>query len=335
MDATGGSGQLERLRAGHGAAGDDAAHARHAAGRPSLIEFENVGHTYRAIIGRTVRAVEDFSLTIGESEVFGLAGPNGAGKSTLISLLLGYLEPTHGKVRIGGLRPRAFIERNGIGYLSELMAIPPRWKLEEALQRYGILAGIPADQLQSRIAYVTELLGLEEQRGKRVKQLSKGNLQRLGLAQALLRDEQVLILDEPTHGLDPVWTQRFRDIVMALRRPGRAVFIASHNLDELQRLADRVAIIDHGRLQRIVEPRKLVRGSSAPYILSVIGDGNLVRTVFPGAQPRSDNEYQLPALDLAALNAGVALLLQRGVLVSSLRPSHSLLEQHFREAVGE
>jgi ABC-2 type transport system ATP-binding protein len=208
--------------------GDDAAAGRgaHNPARTALIEFHGVGHTYRSLVGRTVRAVDDFSLAISESEVFGLAGPNGAGKSTLIALLLGYLEPTDGTVRIDGLRPREFVERSGIGYLSELIAIPARWKLEEALQRYAILAGVPRDQLPASIARVTELLGLEEHRGKRIKQLSKGNLQRLGLAQALLRDERVIILDEPTHGLDPVWTQRFRDVVDALRRPGRVIFSA-------------------------------------------------------------------------------------------------------------
>jgi ABC-type multidrug transport system ATPase subunit len=282
-----------------------------------------------------VRAVEGFSLTIGDSEVFGLAGPNGAGKSTLISLLLGYLEPTDGSVRIAGLTPRAFVERNGIGYLAELIAIPVRWKLEEVLQRYAILAGVPPHQLTARIERAIELLGLDEQRGKRVKQLSKGNLQRVGLAQALLREEQVIILDEPTHGLDPVWTQRFRDIVEALRRPGRAIFIASHNLDELQRLADRVAIIDHGELQRVVEPRALQGGFAAPYIISVVGDESIVRSVFAQAESRGNGEYELPPLELAVLNAGVSALLQRGVLVSSLRPAHSLLEQHFRDAVGE
>jgi len=267
--------------------------------------------------------------------VFGLAGPNGAGKSTLISLLLGYLEPTDGSVRIAGLKPRAFVERNGIGYLSELIAIPPRWKLENALERYGILAGVPAAELATRIAQVIDLLGLGDQRGKTVKQLSKGNLQRLGLAQALLRDEQVIILDEPTHGLDPVWTQRFRDIVEALRRPGRAIFIASHNLDELQRLADRVAIIDHGQLQRVVQPRGGATSSATPYIISVVGDDAVVRNVFANAESRGNGDYELPALDLLTLNAGVAALLQRGVLVSNLRPAHSMLEQHFREAVGE
>ena len=282
-----------------------------------------------------MRAVDDFSLSIGDSEVLGLAGPNGAGKSTLISLLLGYLEPTDGVIRIAGLRPRQFVEQQGIGYLSELIAIPQRWKLEEALQRYAMLAGVPAHEQHDRIANVVALLGLEEQRGKTVKQLSKGNLQRLGLAQALLREERVIILDEPTHGLDPVWTQRFRDVVEALRRPGRAIFIASHNLDELQRLADRVAIIDNGRLQRIVAPRGPASSSAMPYIVAIQGNNADVQAVFSGATARGVGEYELPAMDLATLNAGIALLLQRGVLVSSLRPAHSVLEQHFREAVGE
>lgn len=267
--------------------------------------------------------------------MFGLAGPNGAGKSTLISLLLGYLEPTDGTIRIASLRPRDYVERHGISYLSELIAIPPRWKLEEALQRYAVLAGVPRHQQPTRIRDCVELLGLEEQRGKRVKQLSKGNLQRLGLAQALLREERVIILDEPTHGLDPVWTQRFRDVVGQLRRPGRVIFIASHNLDELQRLADRVAIIDRGRLQRVVEPRATQHTAATPYAMTALGDEAVIRTVFPTMQSLGDREYVLPPLELTALNAGVARLLERGVLVSSLRPLHSVLEQHFREAVGQ
>jgi ABC-2 type transport system ATP-binding protein len=284
-----------------------------------------------------VRAVEDFSLTIGDSEVFGLAGPNGAGKSTLIALLLGYLEPTRGTVRVAGLRPRAFVEQHGIGYLSELIAMPARWTLDEALRRYAILAGVPRHDVERRIHEIVELLGLDEHRAKRVKQLSKGNLQRLGLGQALLRGERVLILDEPTHGLDPVWTQRFRDVVSALRRPGRAIFIASHNLDELQRLADRVAIIDRGQLQRIVEPRTIgaMATGPTPYVISVIAANGAMELVFPGATLRGDGEYELPVLDVRALNAGLAALLQCGALVTSLRPAHSVLEQHFREAVGE
>lgn len=309
----------------------------HAAGHDStaLIEFQGVGHTYTSLFGRTVRAVDDFTLAIGESEVFGLAGPNGAGKSTLISLLLGFHEPTDGALRIAGLKPRAFVERHGIGYLSELVAIPPNWKVEVALRRYAVLAGIRSHDIPGRVEWAMELLGLDEHRGKKVKQLSKGNLQRLGLAQALLREDRVIILDEPTHGLDPVWTQRFRDVVEGLRRPGRAIFIASHNLDELQRLADRVAIIDHGKLQRVVEPRGLAASTVAPYVIGVAAGHDVVPMVFPGAEARGPHEYAIPPLELRALNAGLAALLARGALVTSVQPLHSVLEQHFREAVGD
>jgi ABC-2 type transport system ATP-binding protein len=328
---------LERLRAADDAARRDGNGPEYrSSSTAALIEFQSVSHTYRSLGGRAVDAVNDFSLAIGDSEVFGLAGPNGAGKSTLISLLLGYLEPTRGTVRIAGLRPRAFVERHGIGYLSELISIQPRWTLDEALKRYAVLAGLTRSETAGRLDDIVELLGLEEHRGKRVKQLSKGNLQRLGLAQALLRDERVIILDEPTHGLDPVWTQRFRDVVMTLRRPNRAIFIASHNLDELQRLADRVAIIDRGRLQRVVEPKSASTPQGAtPYVISVVDADGAVAAVFPGATRRGTGEYELPIVELRTLNAGIATLLSRGVLITSLRPAHSLLEQHFREAIGE
>ena len=212
-----------------------------------VIEFRNVGKTYRSLLGNSVKAVEEFSLQVGEGEILGIAGPNGAGKTTLIAMMLGFLRPTTGTVEIDGMPARSFVERNGIGYLSELIAINPKWRADTALVRYAALAGIPESQIPAHVNTVIEKLGLAEHRDKKVKALSKGNLQRLGLAQALLRDERLLVLDEPTHGLDPVWTQRFRDIVEELRRPDRTILIASHNLDELQRLADRVAIIDHSR----------------------------------------------------------------------------------------
>jgi ABC-type multidrug transport system ATPase subunit len=301
-----------------------------------MIEFRGVGYTYRSLVGRRVRAVDDVSLDIGEGEIVGLAGPNGAGKSTHIAMMLGYHDPTQGTVRIEGLPPRRYIERHGIGYLSELVNIPTKWKLEVALRRYGLLAGVPAHALGARIAQEIDRLGLGEHRGKTVKQLSKGNLQRLGLAQALLREERVLILDEPTHGLDPVWTQRFRDLVESLRHPSRAIFIASHNLDELQRLCDRVAIIDHGTLQRVVSIRAAASAAAqgaAPWRLTVARGAELVPSIFPGAQ-LAEGEWITAPLDLDSLNAGLTGLLAQGALVSGVAPAHTSLEQQFREAVG-
>ncbi|MFL5618729.1 MAG: ABC transporter ATP-binding protein [Gemmatimonadaceae bacterium] len=302
-----------------------------------MIAFDHVGKRYRSLFGREVRALMDFSIELHAGEVIGLAGPNGAGKSTLISLLLGYLGPSEGTIRIAGQDPRRYVEAHGISYLSELVSIPPAWRTQEALERYALLAGVPAPARDARVARMIDWLGLDEHRAKRVKQLSKGTLQRLGLAQALLTEERVLVLDEPTHGLDPVWTQRFRDVVGALRRDDRVILIASHNLDELARLADRVAIIDHGRLQRVVDMRGVgapVGGDRTPYRIALARGAELVPIVFPGARALGQGEFQLDGCTLDEVNTGLADLLARGALVAVVYPVHSILEQQFREAVG-
>ena len=301
-----------------------------------MIEFKNVGKTYKSLLGNSVKAVEEFSLVVREGEILGIAGPNGAGKSTLISLMLGYLRPTSGSVEIGGQPARDFVVDNGIGYLSELVSINPKWRAESALVRYATLAGLSDTEIPERVNYVIELLGLNEHRDKKVKALSKGNLQRLGLAQALLRDERILVLDEPTHGLDPVWTQRFRDIVGELRRGDRTMLIASHNLDELQRLADRVAIIDRGRLQRVVstgyEP---AAPTTTRFRITLASGFDMVRAVFPGAEEAGKGEYDVTVPSIEELNASLANLIGRGALIVSVVPERSVLEQQFREAVGE
>ena len=301
-----------------------------------VIEFRNVGKTYKSLLGNSVKAVEEFSLQVVEGEILGIAGPNGAGKTTIIAMMLGYLRPTRGTVEINGLPARTYIERNGIGYLSELIAIPPKWRADTALVRYATLAGIRDAEIPSRVNEVIEKLGLAEHRDKKVKALSKGNLQRLGLAQALLRDDQILVLDEPTHGLDPVWTQRFRGIVEELRRPDRTILIASHNLDELQRLADRVVIIDRGRLQRVVSTGYEQNAPAATrFRLTLAGGFDRIRESFPLAESAGRGEYDVTVGSIQELNTALADLMRRGGLVASVVPERSVLEQQFREAVGE
>lgn len=301
-----------------------------------MIELEGVGKTYRSLTGREVRAVEQFTLRIAAGEVLGIAGPNGAGKSTLISLLLGYLRPSAGAVRIAGMEPRAYVERYGVGYLSELVDVPPRWSVTEALTRYAVLAGVADRELALRVDEVIERLGLDEHRDKPVKALSKGSRQRLGLGQALLRGERIFILDEPTHGLDPLWTARFREIVASLRHPARVVVIASHNLEELERLCDRVAIVDRGQLQRVVEVRRVLPMSSAVvYRLTVARGVEHLEAVFPGALDLGRGDWAVRADGLAELNHRVAELIRRGTLLAGVAPAQSALEQQFQEAIGE
>jgi ABC-2 type transport system ATP-binding protein len=292
-----------------------------------------VGKTYRSLLGKRVRAVDGVSFEVAAGEVLGIAGPNGAGKSTLIAMLLGFLPADEGEVTIDGLPPRAYVERSGVSYLPELMTLPLTWRADEAIDRLAALAGIPAGERVLARERVIEAVGIGEHRRKRLKALSKGNLQRLGLAQALLTERNVVVFDEPTHGLDPVWTTRFRDIVAGLRRPDRAIVIASHNLDELERLCDRVAIIDHGRIQRIVTVRDAV-GSASPRrwrIRAAAGVDALVAQL-AGAVVTGDSVDC--TVDVAGLNRALAAAIAQGALVSAVAPAESSLEEAFRSAVS-
>jgi ABC-type multidrug transport system ATPase subunit len=302
-----------------------------------MIEFNSVYKRYTAPFGgRTVTALDGLTLTVRRGEVLGIAGPNGAGKSTLISILLGYLRATAGTVRIDGHEPRAYIERHGIGYLSELVDVEPRWTVGEALERFAVLAGVRDADVALRAQEVAERLGLGDQRDAKFRELSKGNKQRLGLAQALLRQERVLVLDEPTHGLDPLWTNRFRGVVAALRRPDRAVLIASHNLEELERLCDRVAILDGGQLQRVVDVTRVMPMTRASlWRLTVAAGGECLADIFGDAVSLGRGDWAVRAESLPELNAKLAAALACGVLLSGVAPSQSALEHEFHEAVGE
>ncbi|HET9064274.1 MAG TPA: ABC transporter ATP-binding protein [Gemmatimonadales bacterium] len=301
-----------------------------------MIRFEAAGKRYTSLVTRrTVTALEDVTLEMRSGEVFGIAGPNGAGKSTLISLLMGFLSPTAGRVSIAGLPPRAYIESHGVGYLTELVNLPPHWHVPDALDRMARLAGVPPAERGARVTDVIGRLGLGEHVTKRIKQLSKGNLQRVGLAQAMLGDAELVVLDEPTHGLDPVWTQRFRTIVTELRRPERIVLIASHNLDELDSLADRVAILDHGHLQRIVDHATDSPATAAAWRVTFEGTVD-VATLLPGATPvpGRGGSWRLVATR-ADVSRALAVLLGQGAVLVECVPEQGRLASAFREAVGE
>ena len=300
-----------------------------------MIELAGVSKHYVSLFRRLrVQALADLTLSISRGEVFGIAGPNGAGKSTMLSILLGYLHPSSGTATIDGHRPRQFIENNGVSYLTELVAIPPRWTTESALRRFAAMSSLSGSHARERVEHCLASLGLEEHRRKQIRQLSKGNLQRVGIAQALIADSDLIIFDEPTHGLDPVWTQKFRDIVSDLRSPSRTIIIASHNLDELERLTDRVAILSQGRLQRIVSAGGTHAGGE--YRLSLARPSPRLQEIFPEAVPLDGraNEWRVTG-DIADLNRRLRLLLGDEVTVTAFYPEQSRLESEFHAAVGE
>lgn len=299
-----------------------------------MIRLEGASKTYVSLLTRRrVDALVDVSLELRPGEVIGIAGPNGAGKSTLISLLLGFLAPSAGSITLDGLSPRRFAEQRGVGYLTELVNLPPTWKVPDALTRMAILAGVPRAERAAAVRDVMDRLGLGEHAAKRIKQLSKGNLQRVGLGQALLGDFDLVVLDEPTHGLDPVWTQRFRDVVTGLRRPGRVILIASHNLEELEQLADRVAILDHGRLARVVDHS--ADSTAATVAWRVVFEGEPeVTTALAGAVPVEGRPGTWRVLATRAeMSRALAALLGGGAVLIECVPEQGRLAAAFHETV--
>jgi ABC-type multidrug transport system ATPase subunit len=268
----------------------------------------------------------------------GIVGPNGAGKSTLIRLLLGYIRPSGGGVRVDGMEPRVYVGSRGMGYVPETVAIPPAWSVGHAMRVFAALANL--DEPAAKIDAALRRVGMEDATHRRVGALSKGMLQRVAIAQALLGERAVLVLDEPTGGLDPEWIAELRAIVAEWRAADskRVVLIASHDLDELERTTDRVAVLEAGRLREVIDLRAPALSFPA-YRLEVEGTahaGEAVRACFPDAVAEEGPElaFRVQPADTDDLNRRVAELMKRGVSVRALAPERETLEQRFHHAVA-
>jgi len=303
----------------------------------AAVELSGLCKTYAGLLGPAAPALSEVTLSLRGGEVAGVAGPNGAGKSTLLSILTGFLSPTLGTARVHGLEPREYARRSGVAYLPELVRLPPHWTPSAALERLGVLGGLSGGALFTRVASALAEMSLETYAATPVGRLSKGTLQRLGIAQMLLSDSDLMIFDEPSNGLDPVWLMRFRELVRRLRRPGRLIVVASHNLDELERLTDRVVILGRGRVERVVENSPAAAdGAACVFRLKLLAPCAALAQIFPGAAPVEgrENEYRLD-LDAVALSGGLQKLLAAGAVVLALQPDQSGLERAFNSVVGK
>ncbi|MDD2459593.1 MAG: ABC transporter ATP-binding protein [Kiritimatiellia bacterium] len=193
-------------------------------------------------------AVDNLSLTVHPGEILGFLGTNGAGKTTTIKMLLGLLSPDSGRVRVLGGDPCSPATRSRIGYMPETATYYPYLNLRELLFFYGGLCGMPRSAIRARAEILIERVGLGTASSRLLRTYSKGMLQRAGIAQALLHDPDLLILDEPLTGLDPLARIHFRDMILELREQGKTVFFSSHELSEAELICDRVAILKQGAL---------------------------------------------------------------------------------------
>ena len=197
-----------------------------------------------------VRAVNNVSFEIAPGEVYGLIGPNGSGKSTTMKALLGLVSPTEGSCSIFGRDSSKVDSRQEVGFLPENPYFYKHLTGEETIRFYGKLCGMRGKALRDRSRELLELVGLKDAHSRRLGGYSKGMLQRIGLAQALVQDPRLLILDEPTAGVDPIGSRQIRDLIFELKERGFTVFLCSHLLEQVQEVCDRVGIIHKGSLVR-------------------------------------------------------------------------------------
>ena len=213
------------------------------------IEFQNVRKVYRRrFTGQEVAALSDVSFAVGRGEVCAFLGPNGAGKTTGISILMGFLYADSGDIRVLDYEPGDVRAKVQIGFLPENFAFYKYLTAEKLLRFHYLLGGGQPNEALNRIGDLLQQVKLSGYDRLKIGKYSRGMVQRLGLAQALLRDPQLLVLDEPTSGLDPAGRKEVRDLMFSLKAAGKTIFLSSHLLSEVEQICDRVIIIDRGKL---------------------------------------------------------------------------------------
>jgi ABC-2 type transport system ATP-binding protein len=225
----------------------------------SIIKTENLTKVYKDFWHRPkTHAVLDLNLEIDKGEIFGLLGPNGSGKTTALKLILGLIFPTKGKVTVMGRPPKDISLKSRVGFMPEESYLYRFLNASETLHFYGQLLGLKGKDLTARIERVLNVVGLDKVKTQPLREYSKGMSRRMGLAQVLLKEPEVCILDEPTIGLDPVGAGEIKDIILRLKKEGKTVLFSTHLLSEAEPICDRIGILYEGKLITMGTVQKLL-----------------------------------------------------------------------------
>ncbi len=280
--------------------------------------------------------VLDLSLQVEQGHIFGLVGPNGSGKTTTLKLLLGLVFPTSGSASVMGLPIGSADYKERIGFVPEGPYFYDHLNAVELMAFYGGLFGLPGKELERRTRELLELVGMWTRRGIRVRNYSRGMLQRVGVAQALINDPDLVFMDEPTAGLDPTAQMQMRDIICGIRDRGKTVFLCSHLLKEMEPLCDTIAILNRGRLVTSGTMKQVLAGEQGFFRLAAEQVSAAARDkVAPLVRSFTDSgglyEAKFDTQQLATQAATV--LADNGALVVQLGPDRRSLEEVFIEAV--
>jgi ABC-2 type transport system ATP-binding protein len=294
-----------------------------------VLEFDNVTKEYRSFASkRRLRALDGFSLTVEAGEIFGFLGPNGAGKSTAIHLAMGFMRPTSGGGRLLGEPFGHPGTHRRVGFLAESVALYHR-RAERLIRFYGALNGMKGTQLDNRAREVLEIVGLQDHANRNAGKFSRGMLQRVGLAQAIVNDPELLILDEPTSALDPLARVMVRELLLSARNAGKTIFLSSHLLSEVELVCDRVAVLHRGKLARLGRTSDLLQAGEQTEIV--------VRSI-PASHFEGAVAYDgVVRFSVHALNQREALerVWSLGGEVVSVNPQRRSLEEIFLEVTAD
>jgi ABC-2 type transport system ATP-binding protein len=295
----------------------------------ATLEFEAVSKEYHRFLGGgSFRALDDFTLQVNGGEIFGFLGPNGAGKTTAIHLAMGFMRPSSGSGRLLGKPFGHAATRQRVGFLPENVALYPR-RAQQLVRFYGAINGMAASELRKRTAEVLELLGLQEDAGRNVSRFSRGMLQRVGLAQALVNDPELLVLDEPTSALDPVARVRVRELLLRSRAAGRTIFLSSHLLSEIELVCDRVAVLHRGKLVRLGKTAELLESGEQ---VEIVATGISVDS-FAGA--RAQDGVMRIVVPREQQRASISRIWTAGGEIVSVTPQRRSLEEVFLEVTAD
>jgi ABC-2 type transport system ATP-binding protein len=274
-------------------------------------------------------ALRPLRLTIEQGEVFGFLGPNGAGKTTTLKLLMGLVFPTAGSARILGMDMDDPRVKSQVGFLPEQPYFYDHLSARELLNYYGQLSGVPAKGRAARVEQMLGRVGLADSAGVQLRKFSKGMLQRVGLAQAILHDPQVVFLDEPMSGLDPMGRREVRDLIHQLRHEGKTVFFSTHILSDAEALCDRVGVINHGELRGVGAVAELTSQTQGKIEIIFYAQRVPAGLAALGAQSRISGDMVNAVLPEEQQDAALEVLRRERLKLISLTPVRTSLEEYY------
>ena len=304
----------------------------------AVVDIRGLSKVFTLMLGKEIAAVTDLTLSIEPGETFAIVGPNGSGKTTTMKILLGLIFPTEGEVSVFGRAPGDYEVQTRIGYLPEAPYFYEFLNGRELLEFYGKLCGVPRKTLLPRIDQLLKMVELDE-RGADIpiRVYSRGMRQRIGIAQAMINDPDLLILDEPTNGLDPLGTVQVRQFILEQKRRKRTILLCSHLLSEVEAVADRVAILHRGKLIAVGPVAELVPESHQWQLVATeLSSAGIAALKAAGFTPDIHGDVltvRAESLDDIYLGLGIVRD-QGGELVEITRPQPTL-ETQFLNAVGE